>query len=241
MWRCSKLSSSNFLASQRFAAVLTHKLIPILNHPHNWSPNEVLKVRMVPGKTGIAFVEFETDAQAATARDTLQVCEAFLVVRGYLCRLLPLILSNSFACGWIKDRAMSSERHSIAFLFLTMGEVKNPLAWEAWFQKAPRDVFDVHVHAKFEDDVRHPLFKNNLIPAIKTKWGTISLVQAHLLLLKKALENEGNRNYSTLSVVHSQQERCGHSSQSRRHRNLVRGVPAVLETEPCQAQLPAGP
>ncbi|EKX51485.1 hypothetical protein GUITHDRAFT_159319 [Guillardia theta CCMP2712] len=30
------------------------------------------EVRMVPGKTGIAFVEFESDAQAATARDTLQ-------------------------------------------------------------------------------------------------------------------------------------------------------------------------
>ena len=30
------------------------------------------EVRMVPGKTGIAFVEFENEAQASQAKDTLQ-------------------------------------------------------------------------------------------------------------------------------------------------------------------------
>ena len=103
---------------------------------------------------------------------------------------------------------MSSEPESIAFLFLTLGEVKNPLAWEAWFHKASKEVFDIHVHAKvllglplahheislpFADQVKHPLFKNNLIQGIMTKWGTVSLVQAHLLLLKKALKSERNR------------------------------------------------
>ncbi|EKX51484.1 hypothetical protein GUITHDRAFT_134409 [Guillardia theta CCMP2712] len=94
---------------------------------------------------------------------------------------------------------MSSELDSIAFLFLTLGEVKNPLAWEAWFHKARKEVFDIHVHAKFEDEVKHPLFKNNLIQGIKTKWGTVSLVQAHLLLLNKALKKERNRWFILLS------------------------------------------
>lgn len=34
--------------------------------------NGLQEVRMVPGKTGIAFVEFENDAQATQAKDTLQ-------------------------------------------------------------------------------------------------------------------------------------------------------------------------
>ena len=34
--------------------------------PHAW------QVRMVPGKPGIAFVEYATEAQEAPAKDTLQ-------------------------------------------------------------------------------------------------------------------------------------------------------------------------
>jgi hypothetical protein len=31
-----------------------------------------MQVRMVPGKVGIAFVEFETEGQSSVAKDTLQ-------------------------------------------------------------------------------------------------------------------------------------------------------------------------
>ena len=40
--------------------------------------------------------------------------------------------------------------------------------------------------------LQHPLFKESLVRAVKTKWGTVSLVKAHVALIKQALRNPNN-------------------------------------------------
>ena len=68
----------------------------------------------------------------------------------------------------------------------------NPGVWRRWLHAASTD-FSVWVHAKSTKDVHDPLFKDNLIGSVPTEWGTVSLVEAHLALLRAALEDQENR------------------------------------------------
>ena len=55
------------------------------------------------------------------------------------------------------------------------------------------------MHAKFPDLVHAEMFKGNCIPPIPTQWGSVSLVEAHLELLRKALQDPQNRMFILLS------------------------------------------
>mmetsp|Transcript_38879 Transcript_38879/g.122517 ORF Transcript_38879/g.122517 Transcript_38879/m.122517 type:complete len:115 (+) Transcript_38879:284-628(+) len=82
--------------------------------------------------------------------------------------------------------------HSIALLFLTYGEVNNPEAWAQWLRKEEADKFSVYVHAKEANKVQHDLFRRNLVKAVDTAWGRVSLVRAHLVMLREALKESKN-------------------------------------------------
>ena len=77
--------------------------------------------------------------------------------------------------------------------------MKNPDVWAAWLQDVPKERWNIYVHAKEPDSVKHPLFESNLVRAVKTKWGTVSLVKAHITLIKQALRNKNNRWFILLS------------------------------------------
>mmetsp|Transcript_38881 Transcript_38881/g.122521 ORF Transcript_38881/g.122521 Transcript_38881/m.122521 type:complete len:274 (+) Transcript_38881:284-1105(+) len=89
--------------------------------------------------------------------------------------------------------------HSIALLFLTYGEVNNPEAWAQWLRKEEADKFSVYVHAKEANKVQHDLFRRNLVKAVDTAWGRVSLVRAHLVMLREALKESKNEWFVLLS------------------------------------------
>ena len=112
----------------------------------------------------------------------------------------------------IVDVPAKNRPDSIALLFLTVGEIRNSKIWAAWLRSVNPELYSIYVHAKvsprFSDfsnmlipintpqnpkEVVHPLFANRQIKTVKTKWGDISLVEAHLELLKAALKNKNNR------------------------------------------------
>jgi hypothetical protein len=99
----------------------------------------------------------------------------------------------------VAGHAPSTHGPSVALMFLTVGEVKNPQVWEEWLRDAPQASWNVYVHAKEQDNVKHPLFADNLVRAVKTKWGTVSLVKAHVTLIKQALRDAGNKWFILLS------------------------------------------
>lgn len=47
------------------------------------------------------------------------------------------------------------------------------------------------------ENYKHPLLKNALIESVQTKWGTVSLVQAHIALLKAAVKDPKNKSASS--------------------------------------------
>ena len=76
----------------------------------------------------------------------------------------------------------------IAFLFLTRGEHNNISLWEQFFQGAASpDQYKIVIHAKTPEQLRSPLWHNNVINNIPTAWGTISLVKATVFLLQCAV------------------------------------------------------
>ncbi|KAJ1490124.1 core-2/I-branching enzyme-domain-containing protein [Baffinella frigidus] len=89
---------------------------------------------------------------------------------------------------------------SVALLFLTIKDPKNPDVWESWLRDVPSSKYDIVVHAKEKGEVAHPLFKPcTMKKPVKTKWGTVSLVKAHIALMRKALENTNNQWFVLLS------------------------------------------
>ena len=71
----------------------------------------------------------------------------------------------------------------------------NPGIWRRWLKNASPDLYSIHVHAKFANPVRDPLFgpEQRIQDVVPTEWGTVSLVQAHLALLKEGLKDPENR------------------------------------------------
>jgi hypothetical protein len=86
-------------------------------------------------------------------------------------------------------------------------------SWRLWLQGAPAEHYSVTVHAKSPDLVHAEMFKGNCIPPIPTQWGSVSLVEAHLELLRKSLQDPQNRMFVLLSdaclpIVSFEKARC---------------------------------
>lgn len=88
---------------------------------------------------------------------------------------------------------------SVALMFLTIGDVNNPDIWEGWLREANPASYDIYVHAKRKEDVQHRFFRNRHVETVPTKWGTVSLVKAHVNLLRAAIKNKRNKWFVLLS------------------------------------------
>ena len=81
----------------------------------------------------------------------------------------------------------------LALMFLVKEGPNSPGMWRQWLKDVPRERYTIQVHAKHEHLCCDPDFKANLIQSVPTEWGTTSLVDAHIALLRAALQDPGNR------------------------------------------------
>ena len=85
----------------------------------------------------------------------------------------------------------------IAFLFLTIDNVRFPEIWEYYF-KNNNDKFNIYCHPKYPDKVTVSWQKKNIITnLVPTKWGF--LTDATVNLLFSALQNKDNFKFILVS------------------------------------------
>jgi hypothetical protein len=77
----------------------------------------------------------------------------------------------------------------VAFLFLVRNAIPQWEAWKAFFGEKTENVF-VHTYPDLSSPLQ--IFDDRRICSVLTKWGDVSLVEAHLLMLKSALEGSPN-------------------------------------------------
>jgi hypothetical protein len=90
-----------------------------------------------------------------------------------------------------------NNNNKIAFIFLTIGEIKQYKIWELFFKSAQN--YNIYVHPKKPEEIQS-FFKNHIIKNnIPTLWGDVSLVHATNLLIKEALKDETNKKIILVS------------------------------------------
>ena len=115
------------------------------------------------------------------------------------CGTLPLLVP---ACALARSWSSNSRRPTHVGAQTGWGS-EEPRRLAAWLQDVPKERWNIYVHAREPDSVKHPLFERNLVRAVKTKWGTVSLVKAHITLIKQALRNEATGGSSCCRTVAS--------------------------------------
>jgi hypothetical protein len=70
----------------------------------------------------------------------------------------------------------------LCLLFLIKRGPNNPGVWRKWLETSTQEHYSIKVHAKIPNEVYDPLFKANLIEAVPTQWGDVSLVQVLMLM-----------------------------------------------------------
>ncbi|WP_379716096.1 beta-1,6-N-acetylglucosaminyltransferase [Haloferula chungangensis] len=98
------------------------------------------------------------------------------------------------------DRYVRKEGDSkLALMFLTRGDVNLPRVWEGYVAAAPERV-RVFSHPKDPQAVESGFLDGSVIDEhFETEWGSISLVQATLAMLREALEDESMTHFVLLS------------------------------------------
>jgi hypothetical protein len=86
----------------------------------------------------------------------------------------------------------------IAFLFLIIDVIHNDKMWREFFKKAPNEEWSIYIHQKTNVDIGW-FNEYKLKKTVYTKWGDISLVEAHNLLLETALEDANNDMFIIVS------------------------------------------
>ena len=91
-----------------------------------------------------------------------------------------------------------SQKDKIAFIFLTVGDVKQNKIWQHFF-KNHKDKYNIYIHPKFPNKV-NSIFKDHIIDKlIPTKWGDVSLVDATNILIENALKDSSNKKIILVS------------------------------------------
>jgi len=86
----------------------------------------------------------------------------------------------------------------IAFLFLTIDNLKHYSVWEQYFNEADKNKYNIYLHPKNPDKVSDKLLKSSIIPElVKTEHGY--LTEAMIVLMKEALKNKDNKYFCFVS------------------------------------------
>jgi len=88
----------------------------------------------------------------------------------------------------------------LAHLFLIREGLNHEIVWERFFLHH-EETYSLYVHAKWPNSVKSRWLQRNLIEDhCDTEWGSVSIVQAELQLLKAALRTKDNRFF----LLHSE-------------------------------------
>jgi hypothetical protein len=121
----------------------------------------------------------------------------------------PLVFAKSgkFLAFGTEHRIISEYKGRVAFMFLVVRPLKNPIIWENFF-RGYEDYYSVYFHISGKDYDKQNYWpqtewENRVeaygIPHTQTAWGTVSLVKAEGLLYKAALKNRSNKFFCLLS------------------------------------------
>lgn len=112
--------------------------------------------------------------------------------------LLLLILIYLVVFFKKKNIEYFNDKYKIAFIFLTVGNIKQIDIWKQFF-KNNEQLYSIYIHPKYPNLI-DPNFKKYIIKdRIFTKWGDISLVNATNLLIKNALKDTLNKKIVLVS------------------------------------------
>jgi hypothetical protein len=113
--------------------------------------------------------------------------------------ILSLIIIGFILVNWLlicRNNYKYTKR--IAFLFLIVSDVKQPLIWKNFF-KGHADKFNIYVHPKYPNKIKS-FFKDHIIQnLVPTEWGDLSLVVATNNLIREALDNPFNQKFILVS------------------------------------------
>ena len=88
--------------------------------------------------------------------------------------------------------------NKIAFLFLTIDNLKHSDIWNTYFKSIDKKKYNIYVHPKNPDKVTDDLLKNNIInELVETKHGF--LVEAMVKLMENALKDKDNKFFVFIS------------------------------------------
>ena len=106
----------------------------------------------------------------------------------------PLMSHPPMNLAVISPASTSSSGGKIAFLFLTIADLRMPDLWTKFFRAAPPNSFSIYNHAKYGDRIAStsPLRGRHTRVHIATQWATNSLVRATIIMLQEALEDPEN-------------------------------------------------
>lgn len=85
----------------------------------------------------------------------------------------------------------------IAFIFLTIGDVKQHKIWELFFKYATN--YNIYIHPKYPDQVLSFFNKYIVKNRVPTLWGDVSLVRATNILINEALKDKNNKKIILVS------------------------------------------
>lgn len=120
----------------------------------------------------------------------------FLVL---LCRLAGLSNLSNLLKNTSIEHFNTSNQDKVAFLFLTRNNLKRHDIWED-FLKGNESRYSIYCHAKEPSEVKDRLLKENIIPEyIETCWACLNLVEANIILMKNALQDQSNKKFMLVS------------------------------------------
>ena len=113
--------------------------------------------------------------------------------------IISLIIIGFILVNWLiiwRNHFKYTKR--IAFLFLTVSDVKQAPIWEIFF-KGHTNKFNIYVHPKHPNKIKS-FFKDHIIQnLVPTEWGDPSLVVATNNLIREALDNPANQKFILVS------------------------------------------
>ena len=88
--------------------------------------------------------------------------------------------------------------NKIAFLFLTIDNLKHSSVWEEYFKGVDKKKYSLYVHPKHHDKVSDDILKGNIIDdLVETKHGF--LVEAMIKLMNAGLKDKDNKFFVFVS------------------------------------------
>ena len=88
--------------------------------------------------------------------------------------------------------------NKVAFLFLTIDNLKHSSIWNEYFKDIDKNKFTIYVHPKNPKKVKDSILKNNIIDhLVETKHGF--LVEAMVQLMKSAIKDSNNKFFIFVS------------------------------------------